>query len=686
MKEFNKCIKNFLCIFLILGYFIFFILLIPFSYSQETNEIDLMGDYQANYQSLEIELNISNEILLENANVNLDLFIFPKEDYRQEVSIISIQDKDGKIIKYSEDEVEKKLSFKINGDGTEKFILISKIKTYFYNPKIKEKISFEDLFNNLNDLKDKDIKLYNELNSYSKFLEGENLYVLDDPFIRNKAEQLVKKDDLFETLNNIGDYVNKNMIYNEEEVELKNAKEIMQDKIGVCSHYAILFMALSKSLGIPVKYVTGVAYSTKDKTFREHAWVEAWLGEEGWIPYDPTFGQFGWIDAYHIKLKETIDAGTKAIEYSYTGDIQPEKIDINSQIKNKGEIKEIPIIFSIKPIIVETGLDSYVPLEIKAKTDYYFSWPVYLATAPDYFGETQKTILLKPGEQSLGYFIIHTPNTNKCEYGCISDIEIKDFFGNNAKTQIIFKKEFPIITLEDAQKVVSPEVILGTNFDFFCKTEKKYYYEYENFTALCILDNKENKGKVIDLCIDNNCQQTFINENNAKQEIFSIPLRLSNPISKNLTQPMLSTINCISAKNEEEFLGISCLDFIILRVPNIKIENPDKKIIRYGEKTIIPLQITANTNIDFNINVTNNQLDYFYEESFWLKNGKQTTGLIIDSMQMKNLKPGKYDLKTKIFYLDKNEKYYEEEIIIPIEIQNINFFEKFIVDIKRFFS
>ena len=62
-----------------------------------------------------------------------------------------------------------------------------------------------------------------------------------------------------------------------------------------------------RAVGVPAKFVSGVAY-TDSPLFTErwggHGWAEVYFPEIGWVAFDPTFGEFGWIDVGHIKNEE----------------------------------------------------------------------------------------------------------------------------------------------------------------------------------------------------------------------------------------------------------------------------------------------------------------------------------------------------------------------------------------------
>lgn len=66
---------------------------------------------------------------------------------------------------------------------------------------------------------------------------------------------------------------------------MRDAKEILQSKEGVCRDHAILLGTLTKAAGIPTRFVNGIIYF--DGVFLYHAWVEVWDGER-WIGMDST--------------------------------------------------------------------------------------------------------------------------------------------------------------------------------------------------------------------------------------------------------------------------------------------------------------------------------------------------------------------------------------------------------------
>jgi len=74
--------------------------------------------------------------------------------------------------------------------------------------------------------------------------------------------------------------------------------EALQARSGVCQDFAHIMIALVRQLKIPCRYVSGYLYHEdqchdRSPAGASHAWVEAYLGEAGWVEFDPTNNLIG---------------------------------------------------------------------------------------------------------------------------------------------------------------------------------------------------------------------------------------------------------------------------------------------------------------------------------------------------------------------------------------------------------
>lgn len=110
----------------------------------------------------------------------------------------------------------------------------------------------------------------------------------------------------------------------------KTALDAVNTKIGVCTDYARLMVAILRAEGIPSRTISGFKIPTHldevdlNKEEYNHMWVEFYLEEYGWIPADPTISfsnekfitdrNFAELTEYYIPL--TIDIPIQK-EYEY---------------------------------------------------------------------------------------------------------------------------------------------------------------------------------------------------------------------------------------------------------------------------------------------------------------------------------------------------------------------------------
>jgi transglutaminase-like putative cysteine protease len=69
--------------------------------------------------------------------------------------------------------------------------------------------------------------------------------------------------------------------------------DALQSRRGVCQDFAHILITLVRQLKVPCRYVSGYLFHEDKSMDRSpagatHAWVEAYLGELGWVAFDPT--------------------------------------------------------------------------------------------------------------------------------------------------------------------------------------------------------------------------------------------------------------------------------------------------------------------------------------------------------------------------------------------------------------
>ena len=111
---------------------------------------------------------------------------------------------------------------------------------------------------------------------------------------------------------------------------MQKSSWVLATREGVCDEITNLFVSFLRSLNIPTKYVSGMAYSGAIDGWGPHAWAEVYFPKYGWIPFDVTFGQYGWIDPGHVKMREGKDAKESSVLYSWRAvDVEIENKEFN---------------------------------------------------------------------------------------------------------------------------------------------------------------------------------------------------------------------------------------------------------------------------------------------------------------------------------------------------------------------
>ena len=133
--------------------------------------------------------------------------------------------------------------------------------------------------------------------------------------IRNKANELVAgEDDLYIAVNTIGIWIQENIEYNLSTVTAdasQTASWVMEKRYGVCDEITKSLFSYDKicrnflqDLFLDLHTLTPL-YLMKNGGLT--GWAEVYFPGYGWIPFDITYNQFGWLDPSHIKLKESLD-------------------------------------------------------------------------------------------------------------------------------------------------------------------------------------------------------------------------------------------------------------------------------------------------------------------------------------------------------------------------------------------
>lgn len=254
-------------------------------------------------------------------------------------------------------------------------------------------------------------KIPDELTAYLSYTD---LIDTNDK-IQAKAKEIAgNSNDLFEVSFNIAQWVSNNIDYDLETLTAdatQKATWVYANKKGVCDELSVLYASMMRSLGIPTRFVSGISY-TNSPLFRDpwspHAWVEVYFPDYGWVPFDLTYKQFGFIDASHISMQTSADANESATQYQWQGysldrvSINPSALDFNiTLVDARSKIEDFakPNISLLRDKISLTS-SSAIVVTLQNTKNYYVSAQLTVAAPNEllFTNGRQIQVLLKPFE------------------------------------------------------------------------------------------------------------------------------------------------------------------------------------------------------------------------------------------------------------------------------------------------
>jgi transglutaminase-like putative cysteine protease len=451
-------------------------------------------DY-SNTKYLDIDMTVGSRVLVipesfdySLRDVSVEMSFYPREDFRQEIDTLRaepdwIKPEDEYIFRWDEVE-EKELSFNISAS----------LRTRNQLVMVKETIDFP--------LK----AVPQEARAY---IEETPIIDYNHPKIRKLANELAAgEDDLYSVLFIFADFVNSNISYNLTSKTSKasqTASWTLEEGYGVCDELTSLFIALCRAVSIPARFVSGVSYTESCLFFERwspHGWAEVYIPEYGWVPFDVTYGQYGWIDAGHIKLKESIDANKTGTRYQWSGrdvKLTTRSLSIDTEVREKGPELEPLLEIEAEVLKDEIAFGSYnlLTITLRNPNSFYYATKVMLSRTSEIelFGDYQENVLLKPNSEKTISRVIQLDRD--LDEGYIYNFTIKAETSRRAQSRVSF------LSRSDARYYAEEEVSSYINdeeeekeftslLEVMCYPSRDRYYSYDEIDVHCLLNNQGN--------------------------------------------------------------------------------------------------------------------------------------------------------------------------------------------------
>lgn len=647
---------------------VFFILLIVIP--------STLADWFYNSQNIITNIQISSDAdivptatngYIESALINLTFF--PKQTHNQELIRFytgpeaEITDK---TLKFSFEEPEDNINFRLD----------AVVKTTNTIPKIRQKIDFP-----IKELPDDVIK-------YTK--QSETIDSDDEDIIRLASELVKGEDDLYSAVFKIADWTKNNIDYNlstlTAEVSQK-ASWVLQNKQGVCDELTSLFIALLRAVGISARFVSGVAY-TNSPLFPEnwgpHGWAEVYFPSYGWVPFDVTYGEFGWTDPTHIKFKDSVDSNEPSTYYQWLGrnaDLKTRKLDLKTNLIDKIGYVKPSIQLDANVLKKAINFGSYNLIEVTAENlnDFYYATEIYLNKPKEIkiIGNEVKSILLLPREKKKIFWTIKLEDNFDNRFSYTFPLVVSTLNNISSETSFIANIRESYVSFEEIQQVTKlieegKEKKYSGNVILDCEMEKNEFYEYEDIKVYC---KAKNIGNVfldnVYICFENKCDKIKLGISQTKNFAFKV----NTSFSGHRETPVTLRNELVSKS--------SYVNFNINDIPKIQIEDLNFPVnVSFGTNFTISFTIAKKSQSNpKNVEV------FFTQNGFGKKwnipelSGNNKFDVVFEGSQ---LKYGKNNYQIAIYYNDKLNKQYKIDKEFSVELTNTTILQRLLLSLHLF--
>jgi hypothetical protein len=619
--------------------------------------------YQKDSLKLQLDINGAFTLVPENSaatikEVTVELLLFPKEDYRQTLFEIDTtgETNGNKVVFYWDDQqLEKK-----------QYYYSAIINTENKKNEVKNKISFP--LTNI---------------GLEEYLQPTITIDSDNPKIIQKATELADgEDDLFKVAFNLASWVETNVEYDLNTLTAtasQSASWVLENKQGVCDEMTSLFIAMCRSLGIPARFVSGISYTTSElfeENWQPHGWAEVYFPEIGWVSFDITFGEFGYIDVTHIKLRESDDPSKPATKFEWLANkvkLETGQLDFNVKVLEKGNEIEDEIILEQEILSSSVDLGSYNLIKgiLKNTADYYVATTLSLAVPDEIniIGKNKRPILLSPKEVRETFWVVNVPEDLNPTYWYTfptiiyseKNVSVKDSFKAVAGTNFYSKQEIDKLTVKDEEKTYSRKVSFNCIYQDEIKLNQK-------MTIKCSVKNIGNSNlNKVNFCLGKVCE--IINLPINQKETREIVIEAK----KAGWQKLL-----ISAENED-IEKKSSIEYVVLDNPSINITINSPKTINYGQEFSLKFNLSKNSfNLPKNIILT---MELPGRENKW--EIEQITKDELFELKLEGIGVSKNNVisVTTTWKDQENQSYFDKQELI-LEVKANNSFD----NIKMFFN
>ncbi|MEK6964336.1 MAG: transglutaminase-like domain-containing protein [Nanoarchaeota archaeon] len=442
--------------------------------------------------------------------------------------------------------------------------------------------------------------------------------------ISNLAMSLSEgEDDMYKVVFKIAEWVRLHVTYNLTTLTAdasQKASWVLQNREGVCDEITSLFIALVRSLGIPAKFVSGLSYTNLpdlEKSWGPHGWAEVYIPNYGWVPFDVTYGEYGWLDAGHIKLDDSLDAKKSTLTYTIRGNkvsLVSKGVGWDVEVIEKGRLSQDVLDLELRPYAEKTAPGSYnlMILGVENLNNFYVAskFHVYKTEGLEVFGERDRMELFKPRETKKLYWMVKVDDHLKSDYEYTFPFRVDSTWGGARNSGFTAKPGETSLPDGLFASLVQVEEEMGKKpyskiVDFVCNPDKEKARLGETITVYCNLSNHGDEVlKSVRLCLEEECQ--LINVGAGSMESITFVKSFDSSLSSVLVIQAENTNISKAAYVRVKVIAEPRLNITILSVP---------KVMEFEEENTLKFMLEKETHeIPKNMTLT---VSYKFGESKW---------------------------------------------------------------------
>lgn len=338
------------------------------------------------------------------------------------------------------------------------------------------------------------------------------------PTIIARAQYIARdQEDLASLVSATAAWVKNEVTYNlstlTAEVSQK-ASWVLEQKTGVCDEITSLFIAMLRSLGIPAKFVSGIAYTASPQFpqgWGAHGWAEVYFPGVGWVPYDPTFGEYGWVDPSHIKLKESKDPQEPTSLYEWKArdvNVDVSDLHISAQLLSHVGTAPQPLRMTARALRDRAGFGSHNALivTIENPTDSYRSVELSLSRVNDLTlldAESKQATIPPRGTKTLSWHVKVNDNLN-IQYQYEIPLHVHTIDNQTAKANFHSGRYDIVYSAQDIETAVELILPIKGPFMLACTLSEDTIIDADT-TAHCTLISNSEEEQAVEACF-NGCR------------------------------------------------------------------------------------------------------------------------------------------------------------------------------------